>query len=101
MIQALSNQLLQISELYRRLFANDDACIIRGPNFLPLSLIRKMKQFNVLHGDEPTEPLREWNRQPPEFHFEYKTSPSKTSSVVLAIIGRIHYHYVNNSYIEV
>ena len=28
-----------------------DACIIRGPKFLPPSLRRKMDKFNALHGD--------------------------------------------------
>ena len=28
-----------------------DACIIRGPKFLPPSLKRKMNQFNALHGE--------------------------------------------------
>ena len=32
-----------------------DACIIRGPKFLPPSLRRNMDQFNALHGDEPKE----------------------------------------------
>ena len=30
-----------------------DACIIRGPKFLPPSLRRNMNQFNELHVDEP------------------------------------------------
>ena len=36
-----------------RIGHKDDACIIRGPRFLPPSLRRKMNQFNALHGDEP------------------------------------------------
>ena len=35
-----------------------DACIIRGPKFLPPSLRRNMNQFNTLHGGKPTEPPR-------------------------------------------
>ena len=42
-----------------------DAWIILRPKLLPQSLRRKMNQFNTLCGDEPTDPPRECNSQPP------------------------------------
>ena len=47
-----------ICECCGRIGKKDDACIIRGPNFLPTSLRSKMNQLNALHGDELTEPPR-------------------------------------------
>ena len=47
-----------------------DACIIRGPKFLPPSLIIKMNNFNNLHGDEPNESPKYWSSQPPADHFK-------------------------------
>ena len=41
-----------------RIGQKDDACIIRGPKLSPPSIRRNTKQFNALHGDEPTGPLR-------------------------------------------
>ena len=64
-----------------------DSCIIRGPKFLPPSLRRKMNPFNALHGDEPKEPPRECNSQPPTAHFKSRSSPSRTNPVVSAIMG--------------
>ena len=80
---------------------NADACIICGPNFLPPSLIRKMNQFNALHGDEPTDPPREFNSQPPAAHFKYRTSPPKTSPVISDIMGRLNHHAIYNGDVEV
>ena len=79
----------------------DDACIIRYHTFLPPSHIIKMNQFNALHGDEPTDPPRECNSQPPENHFRSRTSPPKTSPVVSAITGILNHHCINNGGVEV
>ena len=60
-----------------------------------------MNQFNALHGDEPTEPPREWNCQPPAAHFKSRTSPTKTSPLVSAIMGRLNHNTVDNDDVEV
>ena len=54
-----------ICELCGMIRHKDDACIIRSPKFLSPSLGRKMNHYNAIHGDEPNEPPREWNIQPP------------------------------------
>ena len=73
-----------------------DACIIRGPKFLPPSLRRKMNQFNALHGDKTKEPPREWNSQPPAAHFKSRYSHSRTKPVVSAIMGKLNQHAIDN-----
>ena len=45
-----------ICECCGRIGHKSDACIICGPQFLPLLLRRKINQFNAIHGDEPNEP---------------------------------------------
>ena len=60
-----------------------------------------MNQFNALHGDEPNEPPREWNIQPPVDHFKSRTSTSKTNPVISAIMGRLNHHAIGNSEVEV
>ena len=55
-----------------------------------------MDQFNALHGDEPKEPPREWNSQPPADHFKSRSSTSRTNPVVSAIIGNLYYHAIDN-----
>ena len=77
------------------------ACIIRRPKFLPPSLGRKMNKFNSLHGDEPTDPPRDWNIQPLAAHFKSSTSPPKTNPVVSAIMGRLNHHAICNVDVEV
>ena len=57
-ITALCVQKKTIFELCGIIGHKSYACIICGPNFLPTSLIRKMNQYNTLHGDEPTETIR-------------------------------------------
>ena len=52
-IAALRMKKEHICECCGRIGHKADACIIRGPKFLPPSLRRKMNQFNALHGDEP------------------------------------------------
>ena len=42
-----------ICECCGRIGHKDDACIIRGPRFLPPSLRRNMNQLNAMHGDKP------------------------------------------------
>ena len=78
-----------------------DAYIIRGPKFLPPSIIIKMNQFNDLFGEEPTDPSREWNIQPPVAHFKSRTSPPKTSPVVSDIMGRLNHRAIDNGDVEV
>ena len=78
-----------------------DAYIIRGPKFLPPILRINMNPFNVLRGDEPNEPPIEWNSQPSEAHFKYRTSPPKTSPVVSSIMGRLNHHVIDNGDVEV
>ena len=90
-----------ICECCERVGHKSDACIIRGPKSLLLSIRIKMNQFNNLHGYEPTDPPGEWNRKPPAAHFKYKTSPPKTSPVVSAIIGRLNHHVLDNGDVEV
>ena len=72
------------------------ACIIRGPKLLPPSLTINMNQLNNLHGEEPNEPTRVWNRQPLAYHFTSRTSPHKTSPVVSDTTGRINYHGIDD-----
>ena len=60
-----------------------------------------MNKFNSLHGDELTEPSREWNRQPLLYHFKYRTSPSKNNPVASAITGRLNHHSINNGNVKV
>ena len=64
-IAALHTKQKSICECCRRIGQKADACIICGPKSLPPSLRRMMNKFNALHRDEPKEPPREWNRQPP------------------------------------
>ena len=78
-----------------------DTFIIRGPKFLPPSLRRKMNNFNALHGDEPKEPPREWNSQPPETHFKSRTPPSKTNPVISVIMGRLNHHAIDNGDVKI
>ena len=60
-----------------------------------------MNQFNNLHGDEPTDPPRECNSQPPAAYFKPRTSTTKTSPVVSVIMGRLNHHVINNGSVEV
>ena len=55
-----------------------------------------MNQFNALHGDEPKEPPREWNIQPPEVHFKSRSYPSRRNTVVSAIMGKLKHHAIDN-----
>ena len=55
-----------------------------------------MNQLNEIHGDEQNEPPREWNSQPPEVHFKYRTSPSKINPVISAIMGKLNHHAIDN-----
>ena len=60
-----------------------------------------MNQFNALHGDEPTDPPREWKIQPTADHFKATTYPPKINPVVSAIMGILKYHSINNGDVEV
>ena len=69
---------------------------MNGPKLTPTSLRKDMNQFNTLHGKEQNEPPRDWNSQPPESHFKYRTSPTNTSPVVSYIMGRPNHHAIDN-----
>ena len=60
-----------------------------------------MNQFNALHGNEPTDPPRDWSSQPPEAHFKSRTSPPRTSPVVSDIMGRLNHRAIDNGDVEV
>ena len=60
-----------------------------------------MNQLNPRHGDETTDPPQEWNSQHIEDHFKYRTSPPKTSPMVLDIVGRMNHHAIDNGDVEV
>ena len=60
-----------------------------------------MNPFNALHGDEPNEPQREWNRKPLVHHFKSSTFPSKTNPVISDITGRPNHHAIDNGDVEV
>ena len=55
-----------------------------------------MNQYYALHSDETTEPPTEWNIQPSAVHFKSQISPPKTSPVVLAIMGILNHHAIDN-----
>ena len=60
-----------------------------------------MNQFNALYGEEPNEPIREWNRQHPAVYLKSRTSPTNTRPVFLAIMGRLNHHEIDNGGVEV
>ena len=60
-----------------------------------------MNQLKTFHGDEPTDPPRDWNIQPSSFHFKSRTSPTKTSPVVSSIMGILNHHAIDNGGVEV
>ena len=78
-----------------------DACIIRGPKLFPPSLRKKLNQSNALHGEEPNEPPREWNIQPPQSHFKSRTSPPDNIPALSYIMVRLNHHAINNGNVEV
>ena len=55
-----------------------------------------MNKFNALHGDEPKDPPREWNSQPPAAHFKSMSSPSITNPVVSDIMGKLNHRAIDN-----
>ena len=63
--------------------------------------MRKMNQFNALHGDEPNEPPIECNIQPPAAQFKSINSPSKTNPVISAIMGRLNHHAIDNGDVKI
>ena len=100
-IAALCMRQKSIYECCERIVQKADACIIRGPEFLPPSLRRKMNHFNELHGDEPKEPPRERNSQPPAAHFKSRSSPSRTNPVISANTGKINHHAIDNGDVKI
>ena len=77
-----------------------DTCIIRGPKLLSPSLRRNMNQLNSLNDYEPTDPPREWNIQLKEAHFKYRTSPTKSSTLISDIMGMLSHHSIDNGDFE-
>ena len=57
-IAALRMRQKSMCEFCGRIGHKADACIIRGPQFLPPSLRRNMNQFNALNGNERNDPQR-------------------------------------------
>ena len=78
-----------------------DACIIRGPKFLPPIIRRNINQFNALHGEEPNKPPIECNSQPLSDHIKSRTYPPKARPVVSSIMGRLNHHAIDNVDVEV
>ena len=60
-----------------------------------------MNQLNTLNDDEKNDTPREWNILPPAINVKSRTSPPKTSPVVLAIMGRPNHHAIDNGDVEV
>ena len=60
-----------------------------------------MNHLNALNGEEPNEPPRYWNSQPPEAHFKSRTSTPNTRPVVSAIVGRLNHHAMDNGDVEI
>ena len=60
-----------------------------------------MNKFNVLHGEEPNDPPRELNIQPPSAHLKSRTYTPKTSTVVSDIVRRLNHHAIDNGDVEV
>ena len=100
-IAALRTRQKIICECCGRIGHKADACIIRGTKFLPPSLRRNMNQFNVLHGDKPKEPPREWNRQPPADHFKSRSSLSRTNSVISAIMDKLNHNSIDHGDVKI
>ena len=100
-IAALRMKQKSICECCGRIGHKDDACIIRGPKFLPPSLRRNMNKFNVLHGEGPKEPPREWNSQPPAAHFKSRTSTSRTNPVISSTTGKNNHHAIDNGDVKI
>ena len=67
----------------------DDACIIRGPKFLLPILRINVNQYNALHDEEPKEPPRKLNSQPPTAHFKSRTYPSRTMLLLLRYLRTV------------
>ena len=100
-IAALYMRQKSICECCGRIGHKAYTCIICGPKFLPPSLKRNMNQFNALHGDEPNEPPRKCNSQPPADHFKFRTTLSKTNPLISAIVGRLNLRSIDNGDVEV
>ena len=60
-----------------------------------------MNQFNALHSEEPKEPPREWNIQPPEAHFKSRSSLSRTNPVISAIMGKLNHRAIDNGDVKI
>ena len=100
-ISALHMRQKSICECCGRIGRKYDACIIRGPKFLPPSLKRNMHKFNALHGEKPKETPRECNIQPPAAHFKSRFSPSRTNSVISDIMGKLNNNSIDNGDVKI
>ena len=100
-IEDLSVRKNIIGECYGRIGHKTDSWITHGPKFRPSNFRINLDKLNTVHGDESTEPPREWNKQTPAPHFKSNTSPPKTSPVVSDIMGRLNNHDIENGDAEV
>ena len=57
--------------------------------------------FNTPRGEKPTDPPIEWNSETTYVQSKPCTSPTKTGPVILAIIGRLNHHAIDNGDVEV
>ena len=90
-----------ICECCKRIGRKANACIIRGPKFLTPSIIINTNQLNALHSEEPNEPPREWNIQPPAAHSRSITYPDNTIPMVSDITWIFNHHAIDNGDVEV
>ena len=90
-----------IFECSGRIGHKADACIIRGPNFLPQSLRKNMNKFNDIHREESNDSPWSCNRKPPAYQLKFSTYPPKTNPVVSDIMGRLNRYAIDNGGVEV
>ena len=55
-----------------------------------------MNQINASYVEEPTDPPRECNSQPPASHLKSSTSHPKNIPVVSDIMGILNHHSIDN-----
>ena len=75
--------------------------IICRPKLLPTSIRIKINYINNIYGNEPIKTPRYWNNQPPLVYFKSRTSPPKTTPVVLDIMWRLNHHTIDTGDVEV
>ena len=60
-----------------------------------------MNKFNALHHDKPIEPPIEWNSQTLAAHFKARSYPSRTNTVISAIMGKLSHHAIDNGDVKI